>query len=335
MKSTAILCAALAGVVAATQASAGAPPPAGDEAVLLVNGEPIMRSSIDKLLKPLQKAKVPQQQFVQYQQRLVQNIIMDMLLDQFLRKDGFKPTREEIEIQVKRRERLYGEKPNPLSFAEALRRSGTSVNEMRANPDPRLRFSCYIRRGLTEQDLARTYETEKDSWAKVRARHVLIATRGMKTDEEKAAARTKAEAIRARILAGEDFAELAAEFSGCGSKQTGGDLGFFARRGQMVEPFAKAAFALDVDGVSPVVETQFGYHVIQTTDARKGEAPLEEVREYVADAAAERRGQEIYAEIRGKAKIERPRPPGGPRAPTGGVRPGGVPAPRPPAPAPR
>ncbi|MHC4252854.1 MAG: peptidylprolyl isomerase [Planctomycetota bacterium] len=327
MKSTAILCAALAGVVAATQASAGAPP-AGDEAVLLVNGEPIMRSSIDKLLKPLQKAKVPQQQFVQYQQRLVQNIIMDMLLDQFLRKDGFKPTREEIEVQVKRRERLYCEKPNPLSFAEALRRSGTSVLEMKANPDPRLRFSCYIRRGLTEQDLARAYETEKDSWAKVRARHVLIATRGMKTDEEKAAARTKAEAIRARILAGEDFAELAAEFSGCGSKQTGGDLGFFARRGQMAEPFAKAAFALDVDGVSPVVETQFGYHVIQTTEARKGDAPLEEVREYVADAAAERRGQGIYEEIRGKAKIERPQPPGG-------ARPRGAPAPRPPAPAPR
>jgi len=326
VKSIATAFVALAALVAATDSSAQAPPGA-DAPVLLVNGEPIMRSTLDKLLQPLRKAKMPRERFMQYQQRLVQNLVMDMLLDQFLRKSGFEPTREEIDAQVKSRERIYNEKPKPLGFAEALRRSGTSVSEMRANPDPRLRFSCYIRRGMREEDILRTYETEKDSWAKVRARHILIATRDLKTDKEKAAARAKIEDIRARILAGEDFAKLAEEFSACASKEMGGDLGFFRRSGEMVDPFAKAAFELEVNGVSPVVETRFGYHVIQTTETRKADAPLEEVREYVADAAAEKLGRKMYEEFRAKAKIERPgRPappqPGGPKVP-------GTPAPAP------
>jgi len=332
MKSIATVFAALAALVAATDSSAQAPP-AGDAPVLLVNGEPIMRSTLDKLLQPLRKAKMPRERFMQYQQRLVQNLVMDMLLDQFLRKNGFEPTREEIDAQVKTRERIYNEKPNPVGFAEALRRSGTSVSEMRANPDPRLRFSCYIRRGMKEEDILRTYETEKDSWAKVRARHVLIMTRDLKTDEEKAAARAKIEDIRARILAGEDFAKLAEEFSACASKEMGGDLGFFGRKGEMVEPFAKAAFELEVNGVSPIVETGYGYHVIQTTDTRKADAPLEQVREYVADAAAEKRGRKMYGELRAKAKIQRPgrhAPPRAARAPSVRL----VPAPESPAPRP-
>jgi len=280
--------------------------------VLLVNGEPIMRSTVEKLLEPLKKAGISQQQFMQYQQRLVQNMITDMLIDQFLREEGFVPTREEIATQVKRRERIYNEDANQLSFEETLKRSGTSMAEMMATPDPRLRFSCYVRRRLEEKDIQRAYETDKDSWAKVRARHILITTRGLKTEEEKAAARRKTEDIRMRVLSGEDFAKLAQEFSACGSKQTGGDLGFFARHGKMVEPFAKAAFELDVNGVSPLVESDFGFHVIQVTETRKGDAPLEEVREYVADAAAERLGQDLFGKMQGRAKIEVPGQPGPP-----------------------
>ena len=327
MKGIATVIAALAALVAATDSPAAAPP-VGDAPVLLVNGEPIMRSTLDKLLQPLRKERVPRERFMYYQQRLVQNLIMDMLIDQFLRKDGFEPTREEVDAQVKRRERIYNEKPNPVAFSEALRRSGTSVDEMRKSPDPRLRFSCYIRRGMKEEDILRTYETEKDSWAKVRARHVLVMTRDLKTDEEKKEARAKIEDIRARILGGEDFAKLAKECSACASKDMGGDLGFFGRKGEMVEPFAKAAFELEVNGVSPVVETRFGYHVIQTTEARKADAPLEQVREFVADAAAEKLGRKMYGELRAKAKIERPGRPAPPQS-------GGPKAPGAPAPAPR
>lgn len=105
----------------------------------------------------------------------------------------------------------------------------------------------------------------------ISARHVLVSFAGgsraasyvTRTREE---AFQRASEVRERALAGEDFAELAREYSDDrGSAQAGGDLGEFTRS-QMVKPFADAAFALEPGGVSPVIESEFGFHVIQRTE---------------------------------------------------------------------
>ncbi len=94
-------------------------------------------------------------------------------------------------------------------------------------------------------------------------------------------ARALAEELQQRILAGEDFATLAAEYSDDGSGAEGGDLGWFGR-GAMVPPFEEAAFSLAVGEVSAPIKSDFGYHIIEVLEKDenrpKDEARLEQER---------------------------------------------------------
>ncbi|MCB0061770.1 MAG: peptidylprolyl isomerase [Caldilineaceae bacterium] len=100
-----------------------------------------------------------------------------------------------------------------------------------------------------------------------------------RTDAE---ARALAEEIRQRLLAGEDFATLAQEYSDdTGSGAQGGDLDWFGR-GAMVPPFEEAAFSLDVGEISEPIKSQFGYHIIEVLERDenrpKDESTLEQER---------------------------------------------------------
>ena len=101
----------------------------------------------------------------------------------------------------------------------------------------------------------------------VRASHILLMYAG---SARSTATRSKEEAqeligqLKTQLAEGGDFAKLAGEHSDCPSSRQGGDLGMFGR-GQMVPPFEKAAFGMDVGAVSDVVETDFGYHLITRT----------------------------------------------------------------------
>lgn len=94
------------------------------------------------------------------------------------------------------------------------------------------------------------------------ARHILLPIPGGATQEQKDSVRRVAEGVRGRLTSA-NFAALAGRHSGDpGSAQRGGDLGPFQRE-QMVKPFGDAVAALRPGDISPLVETQFGYHIIQ------------------------------------------------------------------------
>lgn len=85
-------------------------------------------------------------------------------------------------------------------------------------------------------------------------------------------AKQKAEDILKQVKAGGDFAKLAKENSDDGSKDQGGDLGWFGH-GQMVKPFEDAAFSLQPGQISEVVESQFGFHIIKVDERRTQNGP--------------------------------------------------------------
>jgi len=141
---------------------------------------------------------------------------------------------------------------------------------------------------VKDEEVAEYYALHKDDKftepEQVRARHILVKTAADAGADAKAAARKKAEEILAKVKAGADFAALAKERSeDAGSAANGGDLGLFTR-GRMTPAFEEAAFALQGGGLSDVVETPFGFHVIKVEEHRPGGAkPLETVHDEIAD----------------------------------------------------
>jgi peptidyl-prolyl cis-trans isomerase D len=110
--------------------------------------------------------------------------------------------------------------------------------------------------------------SQLDTPEQVKARHILVSLAAGSDDATKAAARAKIEAADKRVKAGEDFATVAKEVSeDPGSRESGGDLGFFGR-GAMVTEFETAAFALDAGELSGIVESPFGLHLIKVEEKK-------------------------------------------------------------------
>lgn len=108
---------------------------------------------------------------------------------------------------------------------------------------------------------------KKDTNFTVRASHILVRAAG--SDSAKAAARIKAEGILKQIQGGANFEALAQTNSDDGSRQQGGDLGYFKNNNQMVKPFQDAIFGFNGTGLIPrLVETEFGFHIIKVTEAK-------------------------------------------------------------------
>jgi peptidyl-prolyl cis-trans isomerase D len=111
----------------------------------------------------------------------------------------------------------------------------------------------------------------KDTIYSARARHILIKWTDT-SDAAKKAAKDKAQGILNDIRGGADFAAKAREFGTDGTASRGGDLGWFSS-GQMVKPFESAVFAATKTGVlNSLVETEYGYHIIDVTNVKDNTA---------------------------------------------------------------
>ncbi len=152
---------------------------------------------------------------------------------------------------------------------------------------------------LSEEELRRRYEAASERYLTPetrRASHVLIESNDERTPEQ---ARALAEEIRQRVLDGEDFAELAEEYSDDpGSSADGGDLGWIGPE-DMVRAFEDELYDLSEPGdVSEPVETRFGWHIIRLDDIRPPEGmSFEEARDEILAEYIERESESMYIEM--------------------------------------
>ncbi|MBQ7666907.1 MAG: peptidylprolyl isomerase [Kiritimatiellae bacterium] len=221
---------------------------------------------------------------------------------------------EEVEEAV---DRMRSEAGGDDRFRAILHRQGKNIVQLRAEikrgkkVDKLVEKVCADAGEPTEDEAKAFFDAHRGDFGKdtqVRAQHILVAPKG-KGDEAKAEALAKIKAIRERVLAGSDFSEEAAAHSDCPSgKQAGGSLGWFSP-GMMVKEFDEAAFSLPVGGLSEIVETQFGYHVILKNDEIPASTPeFLEARDKVMDLLRhDRRGKALaqhVEELRKNATIE-------------------------------
>ncbi len=154
----------------------------------------------------------------------------------------------------------------------------------------------------SEQELRAYYEQNKDRYAdpeQRRASHILVEVPASADEAARAAAQALAEKLLAEVKAApEKFADIARQHSDDpGSKEQGGDLGFFSRD-MMVAPFSDAAFAMKEGEISDLVKSDFGFHIIKVTGAKgSGVRPFEEVKAEIEAQYREQAAARRYTEL--------------------------------------
>jgi peptidyl-prolyl cis-trans isomerase D len=217
---------------------------------------------------------------------------------------------QQREVQVQRFEaKDYLAKVNPSDAEiEAYYKDPANAGQFQAPEQARIEYLVLdvdaLKAGIPvpEEDLKKYYNENQSRYAtpeERRASHVLIKADKNAPEDQRAKAKAKAEALLAEVKANPSrFAELAKKNSDDpGSASRGGDLDFFGR-GAMVKPFEDVAFSLKPGEVSGLVESDFGYHIIQVTGARGGETrSYEQVRPEIEAEVRTQLAQKRFSEV--------------------------------------
>jgi foldase protein PrsA len=218
-----------------------------DKAVAKINGEGISKDELYEVMVE------------QYGAATVEQLIADKIVASEAKKEKITISDEELNEEVDKLKESYG---GEEVFNQVLASNNTTVDVLKEDLKNYLTMRKLIEPQIeiSDEELQTYFDENKDSLGEaeqVKASHILV--------EDEAVAKE----INQKLADGADFAELAKEYSTDeGSKESGGELGFFPR-GTMVTEFEDVAFALPVNQISEPVKSEYGYHIIMVEEKKE------------------------------------------------------------------
>lgn len=289
--------------------------------VAKVNGEAIDKENLDKIVSiRVEQYEAQGYALTDEEMQDIRQELLDGLIDQTLlrqRADELKIELDEGQAEAQYQSFLdqFATEEEAVDFLEE---KGYSVKMLKKD----ISVDLLVQKLLEEELFSKTEPDPADVQAfyddnpsyfnvpeSIHARHILI-----KVSEEEGQGHSREDAleriinVKDQLAGGADFAELAKVLSEGPSSTEGGDLGWFSK-GQMVPPFEEAAFALQEGEISPVVETNFGFHVIKMEGKKEASVtPLEEVEDSIIEFLRQDKFPVIYdeymADLKSSAEIE-------------------------------
>jgi len=270
----------LFGISAMLWGQQAAPPKPADPVVLTIGSEKITKSAFEQIIGTLSEQQQAQLQTPEARHSLAEQV---------------------AELKIMAQE---GRVRKLDQSAAVKAKIALETDQMIANAV----FQEFVKAKPAEADVLAYYEKNKDTWEQAKARHILIRMAGSPvplregqkdlTDEE---ALAKVKELRAKIVGGASFADLAkAESDDKGSGDNGGDLGSFGR-GQKVPEFDESAFKIPVGQVSEPIKTQYGYHLLLVD--QRGTKSLDDARAEIEQTLRPEMGQKAVEALKTKTTV--------------------------------
>ena len=232
---------------------------------------------------------------------VLRRMIEARLLVQTARRKGLQVSDAELDAaieDIKQANRLTDE-----AFREALREEGITLEEYRKRLAEEILRARILEKEVrsrvvvSDAEIQTYYQSHRERFRvprEIRVRHLLLPLAPEAPPEEVRRVMEKAEALKARIEAGDDFARLAREYSRDPSAPYGGDLGFI-RRGTLEPAFESVVFSLKPGQIGGPIRTPHGVHLVRVEAVRGGGVkPLSEVREDILRLLQEQKADAYY-----------------------------------------
>lgn len=280
--------------------------------VATVNGEVITRGELDAQLKKVDPTfgRLPEAQRKQQQQIVLNALIDAMLLRQYLEKNTPPVDEKQINNQM-------------AALAAQLRQQGRSLNDfcremnrneaqIRADIAAMHRWYAYAEKHVTEQDLQRCYQENKDLFDQVRVRvsEIVLRVPTQAEPSERELARKRLQELREKIVANQiTFEEAAKQFSQSPTQEQGGDLDWLPHlKGGLLplpDDILDLAFKMQPGQISDVLNSEFGLYLIKVTQRDPGHpSEYERVKPEVRDLYVEEMKMAILGQMRKTAEIK-------------------------------